>query len=286
MRQPLERAMRDAKLQPAQLDEIVLVGGASRMPLVARLISRMFGRLPLRHINPDQAIALGTCVAAGMKARDQQLEELILTDVCPYTLGTSVGRRLENGSVQSGLYAPIIHRNSPVPVSREESYWPMQDNQSLLRMDIYQGESPMVENNIRLGRLDIPLQPQASQKGQVNLRFTYDINGLLHVEATVQATGEKHQLILQQNPGLLSEEEIQQRLVALEGIKIHPRDKQENLALLARAERMYEEHVHAREALQNWIVQFRQVLNDQDDLNIREHRRLLSQALDQMESRP
>ena len=286
MRTPLERAMRDARMQPEQLGEILVVGGASRMPLVARMIARMFGRLPLRHIHPDQAIAMGACVAAGMKARDQQLEEVILTDVCPYTLGISVGRRLENGSVQNGLYAPIIQRNSPVPVSREESYWPMHDNQTLLRIDIYQGESPMVENNIHLGRLDIPLRPKVHQDGQVNLRFTYDINGLLHVEATMQTTGEKHQLVLQQNPGLLSEEEIQQRLVALGSIKVHPRSKQENLALLARAERIYEEHLDARESLQTWIVQFRHVLNGQDELTIREHRRLLSQALDQVESRP
>ncbi|MBP6751031.1 MAG: molecular chaperone HscC, partial [Xanthomonadaceae bacterium] len=90
MRTPIERAMRDAKLQPTQLDEIVLVGGASRMPLISRLVSRMFGRLPLRHINPDHAIALGATVAAGLKTRDAKLEEIILTDVCPYTLGTEV----------------------------------------------------------------------------------------------------------------------------------------------------------------------------------------------------
>src|SRR5690606_23681613 len=79
LRAPLERAMRDARLMPEQLDEIVLVGGASRMPLAARLVSRMFGRLPLRHINPDETVALGAVVASGMKARDQTLEEIILT---------------------------------------------------------------------------------------------------------------------------------------------------------------------------------------------------------------
>ena len=284
MRAPVERAMRDARLQPSQLSEIVLVGGASRMPLVARLVSRMFGRLPLRHVNPDQAIALGACIAAGLKSRDQRLEEIILTDVCPYTLGTAVSRRDGNGQVMGGLFSPIIHRNSTVPVSREETYYPLYDNQKVLNLDVYQGESPMVDRNIKLGEMMVALPPNrpASENG-VRLRFTYDINGVLQAEATVLSTGEKHELILEQNPGLLSPEEIRARLAALQDIKIHPRDKQENIAVLARAERLYEEHLQARDTVQQWIAQFRQSLETQDEHLIREHRGHFSTALDQLE---
>lgn len=285
MRAPLERAMRDARLQPEQLEEIVLVGGASRMPLVARLVSRMFGRLPLRHINPDQAIALGACIAAGLKSRDQRLDEVILTDVCPYTLGTKVSRRDEQGREQTGFFAPIIHRNSTVPVSREETFQPFRDNQAKLTLEVYQGEHPMAERNIKLGELDIPLSPQrTAAQNAVNLRFTYDVNGVLQVEATLLATQERHELVLEQNPGLLTPAEIRARLQALEGIKIHPRDKHENIALLARAERLYEEYIAARAQLQQWIAQFRNVLDTQDEQLIREHRRQLSQALDAMEA--
>jgi molecular chaperone HscC len=284
MRAPVERAMRDARLQPTQLSEVVLVGGASRMPLVARLVSRMFGRLPLRHVNPDQAIALGACVAAGLKVRDQRLEEIILTDVCPYTLGTKVSRRDGNGQVQDGLFSPIIHRNSTVPVSREEIYYPVYDHQKLLSLEVYQGESPMVERNILLGEMTIHLQPDRSAaENGVRLRFTYDINGVLQAEATVLATGERHELILEQNPGLLTPEEIRARLRALEDIKIHPRSKQENIALLARAERLYEEHLQARDLVQQWIAQFRQSLDSQDEQLIREHRGQFRDALDQLE---
>ena len=284
MRMPLERALRDARLRPDQLDEVVLVGGASRMPLVARLVSRMFGRLPLRHVNPDQAIALGACIAAGLKSRDQRLEEIILTDVCPYTLGTAVSRRDGNGQVMGGLFSPIIHRNSTVPVSREETYYPLYDNQKVLNLDVYQGESPMVDRNIKLGEMMVALPPNrpASENG-VRLRFTYDINGVLQAEATVLSTGEKHELILEQNPGLLSPEEIRARLAALQDIKIHPRDKQENIAVLARAERLYEEHLQARDTVQQWIAQFRQSLETQDEHLIREHRGHFSTALDQLE---
>ncbi len=285
MRAPLERAMRDARLQPQQLEEIVLVGGASRMPLVARLVSRMFGRLPLRHINPDQAIALGACIAAGLKSRDQRLDEVILTDVCPYTLGTKVSRRDEQGREQTGFFAPIIHRNSTVPVSREETFQPFRDNQAKLTLEVYQGEHPMAERNIKLGELDIPLSPQrTAAQNAVNLRFTYDVNGVLQVEATLLATQERHELVLEQNPGLLTPAEIRARLQALEGIKIHPRDKHENIALLARAERLDEEYIAARAQLQQWIAQFRNVLDTQDEQLIREHRRQLSQALDAMEA--
>ncbi len=284
MRAPVERAMRDASLQPAQLSEIVLVGGASRMPLVARLVSRMFGRLPLRHVNPDQAIALGACIAAGLKARDQRLEEVILTDVCPYTLGTAVSRRDAQGQILGGLFSPIIHRNSTVPVSREETYYPVYDNQSVLSLDVYQGESPMVDRNIKLGEMMVTLPPnRPASENVVRLRFTYDINGVLQAEATVLSTGEKHELILEQNPGLLSPEEIRARLAALQDIKIHPRDKQENIALLARAERLYEEYLQARDTVQQWIAQFRQSLETQDEHLIREHRGHFISALDQLE---
>ncbi|NII72943.1 molecular chaperone HscC [Dyella sp. SG562] len=285
MRAPLERAMRDARLQPNQLDEIILVGGASRMPLAARLVSRMFGRLPLRHINPDQAIALGACAAAGMKARDQRLDEVILTDVCPYTLGIAVSRRDEGGTEQDGFFAPIIHRNSTVPVSREEQFYPTRDHQREIKLRVFQGENPMVERNIKLGELDIPLPPQRStQENAVNVRFTYDVNGVLQVEAEVIATRERHELVLEQNPGVLSPEEIRARLLALESIKVHPRDKQENIAMLARAERLYEEYVQARDQLQHWIARFRSILESQDEQMIREHRRHFGEALDTLEA--
>lgn len=285
MRAPLERAMRDARLQPSQLDEIVLVGGASRMPLVARLVSRMFGRLPLRHVNPDQAIALGACVAAGLKARDQRLDEVILTDVCPYSLGTKVSRRDEKGNEQTGFFAPIIHRNSTVPVSREDIFHPVRDHQTKLSLEVYQGENPMVERNIKLGQLEIPLPPKRTMaENAVRLRFTYDINGVLQVEAELIATGQRYELVLEQNPGLLDPAEIRQRLAALQDIKIHPREKQENIAILARAERLYEEYVAARAQLQQWIAYFRSILESQDDQFIREHRRQFGEALDSMEA--
>lgn len=284
LRAPLERAMRDARLTPAQLDDIVLVGGASRMPLTARLVSRMFGRLPLRHINPDEAVAVGAAIAAGMKARDEKLEEVILTDVCPHTLGVGTSQQAANGQVTSGIFSPIIHRNSTVPVSRVERYQPLQDWQRQVEFEIFQGESPRVEHNVRLGKISVSVPARAAHENPVDIRFTYDVNGLLQVEATVVATGETHEVILEQNPGILSPAEIRERLAALAALKIHPRDQQENLSLIARAERLYEELLWARGDLQDALVRFRGALDSQDPDVIREHRTHFAAMLQHIES--
>nr|WP_295382444.1 molecular chaperone HscC [Pseudoxanthomonas sp.] len=284
LRAPLERAMRDARLTPAQLDDIVLVGGASRMPLTARLVSRMFGRLPLRHINPDEAVAVGAAIAAGMKARDEKLEEVILTDVCPHTLGVGTSQQGANGQVTSGIFSPIIHRNSTVPVSRIERYQPLQDWQRQVEFEIFQGESPRVEHNVRLGKISVGVPAKAAHENPVDIRFTYDVNGLLQVEATVVATGETHEVILEQNPGILSPAEIRERLAALTALKIHPRDQQENLSLIARAERLYEELLWARGDLQDALVRFRGALDSQDPDLIREHRTHFAAMLQHIES--
>ncbi|WP_282295676.1 molecular chaperone HscC [Stenotrophomonas sp. PS02289] len=282
MRAPIERAMRDAKLKPSDLDDIVLVGGAVRMPMVARLVTRMFGRLPLRHIHPDQAIALGATVAAGLKSRDESLEEVVLTDVCPYTLGTQVAHRVGN-QIQAGYFHPIIPRNSVVPVSREDSFYPMHDGQKQVRIDVFQGESPMVEKNIKLGEINVPLTAGQGESG-VLVRFTYDINGLLQVEVTETGSGKRHELLIEQNPGLMDDAEIRERLERLQSLKIHPREQQQNLALITRAERVYEEHVAMRSSVQEWIAHFRNTLESQDLARIEQDRKRFATALDELET--
>ncbi|MBB5874993.1 MULTISPECIES: molecular chaperone HscC [Xanthomonas] len=286
MRLPIERALRDAKLRPSELDDIVLVGGAVRMPMISRLATRMLGRLPLRHVNPDHAIALGAVVAAGLKSRDESLREVVLTDVCPYTLGTQVARQGGDGQLRSGYFHPIIPRNSVVPVSREDRFHPIHEQQTQLVIDVYQGENPMVERNIKLGELRIALDPKRPRSEQsVLTRFTYDVDGLLQVEVIEEATGKRHELILEQNPGLLDRDEIARRLQALAELKVHPRDQQQNLALLARVERVYEEYIDARQMVQRWLDQFREVLESQDLTRIERHREELAQALDELEAR-
>ena len=285
VRAPIERALRDAKLSPGDLSEVVMVGGASRMPVFTRLVARMLGRLPLRHVHPDQAIALGAAVAAGMKMRDQALEEVVMTDVCPYTLGIATAREDEHGRVSNGHFSPIIERNATVPVSRSEQFCAMQDGQREIKLEIFQGESPRVANNVLLGTLDIHLAPKMRKnQAAIEVRFTYDINGVLQVESTTLGTGEKRELILQDTPGVLSEAELRERLAALSAIKVHPREDQANLATIARIERLYEERLDQRGLLQDWLARFMAVVEGQDRVRIERERAELSQALDQLEA--
>lgn len=283
MRAPIERAVRDAKLKANELDEVILVGGASRMPMISRLVSKLFGRLPLRHINPDQTIAIGAVIAASLKVRDERLEEIILTDICPYTLGTNVCRKKSEGNYAEGYFMPIIARNSTVPISREENLYPVYDDQENITVEVYQGESPTIDKNIKLGELHVKLPNKLANNRGVTVRFTYDINGILQVETKVIETGETQQLILKQNENNLTEAEIMARLQALDELKIHPREKQENVLLLARAARLYEELIDYREMLQNWILQFEQILDKQDNELIIEARKEFSSNLDHLE---
>ena len=285
VRTPIERALRDAKLSPGDLSEVVMVGGASRMPLFTRLVTRMLGRLPLRHVHPDQAIALGAAVVGGMKMRNQALEEVVMTDVCPYTLGIATAREDEHGRVSNGHFSPIIERNATVPVSRSEEFSAMQDGQREIKLEIYQGESPRVVNNVLLGTLDIRLAPKMKKnQAAIDVRFTYDVNGVLQVESTVLGTGEKHELILQDNPGVLDQAEIRERLASLSALKVHPREDQANLATIARIERLYEERLDLRGQLQDWLARFMSILEGQDRVRIERERGELSRALDRLEA--
>ncbi|MEK4208675.1 MULTISPECIES: molecular chaperone HscC [Paenibacillus] len=241
LRQPIERTLRDASLQPSDLDGIVMIGGATKMPLIKQIISRMFGKMPYANISPDETVALGAAVQVALKQRDQALDEMILTDVCPYTLGTSVLRRGSSGQTSSGHYFPIIERNTPIPVSRVERLYTAADNQKIISVDVYQGESPRVENNLFLGEMEFQIPQAPRGEESIDVRYTYDVNGILEVEVTTVSTGQKHQMIIEQNAGAMTKKQIEARLLELRSIKIHPRERTENRLLLARGERLYEE---------------------------------------------
>lgn len=118
LRQPTERALRDASLKPQDMDAVVLIGGATRMPVIRNVVSKMFGRLPFTSINPDETVAMGAAIQAALKERNASLNEVILTDVCPYSLGVQIVRDAGNGKFEEGYFLPIIERNTPIPVSR------------------------------------------------------------------------------------------------------------------------------------------------------------------------
>lgn len=284
LRDPVERALRDANLRPAELASVVLAGGATRMPAVRRMVARMFGRFPSCDINPDEVVALGAAVQAGLKMRDAALDEVVMTDVAPYSLGISVAVEMGDGSCSSGHFDPIIERNTPVPVSRVKRYVPVRDRQKQLELQVYQGEARMARDNILLGSLTIKLPRLPCDDSMVDVRFTYDVNGLLQVEATVVHTREVHRILIEGNPGLLSDEEIATRLATLSELKIHPRDRIEHRTLMARAERLYQQlRGPQRERYGMCIGEFELALESQDMRVIEPARERFEALLNQIE---
>lgn len=286
LRTPVERALRDADLKASELDAVVLVGGASRMPMIRSLCAKMLNKMPLMKINPDEVVAMGAGVLTGIINNDANLDEIVLTDVAPYTMGTNVVNR-NNLRGEGSLYHPVIERNSPVPVSRSEILHTAGDYQSQIRVGIYQGEARLANDNIELGELmlEVPAKPAGHET--VEVRFTYDINGLLEVEAKVTSTQQQKRIVIEGNPGLMTQQEIDAALASLAGLKIHPRDKIENSTLLARGERMYEESLGDKRAyISDLIGKFEEILNRQNPQEIESARVEVNRLLDELDSTP
>lgn len=285
LRTPIERALRDSRIQTNLLSDIVLVGGATRMPLVRKLVARMFGRFPNSEQPPDHAIALGAATLAALLSGGKVFNETLMTDVCPYSLGIETSESTANGQIASGLFAPVIERNTLVPASRSKIFSPMTAQQTEIDLNVYQGEHRNVRDNILLGTLNVKIPKRAAHERSVDVRFTYDASGLLEIDVTVLATGENKSLTLVSNNASLSEDEIATIKRSFDAVKIHPRDELPNAATFARAERAYAEHTGAlREAIGNAITEFSAVLSQQDHALATRHRKQLDRWLDAIET--
>ncbi|MBC2667319.1 molecular chaperone HscC [Novosphingobium flavum] len=281
LREPVVRALRDCTFDVAELSEIVLVGGATRMPIVRKAITRMFGRFPNATVHPDHAVALGAAVQAGLLSRDAALEEIRISDVCPFTLGVDMIERDSNGHIHHGVFSPIIDRNTPVPVSRLSTYQTVQDNQRELRFNIYQGEARVVSGNIHLGVISVPVPPRPAGEITADVRFSYDSSGLLEVDVTIPQTALQRSLVIVDEADRQSEKDLAERRAALAKLKFHPREEAQNVALMARADKTYEDLIgDERQAVGHWITEFAGALESQDPRRIADARAILGQRLD------
>ena len=284
LRNPIKRALSDASIKLQDIESILLVGGATKLPLVRSFVSRLMGRFPSGQIDPDQVVAMGAAVHSALKRRNQFITEVVLTDVCPYTLGTNVSVYKPNGFYEPGHFCPIIERNSVIPISRSERLYTVHENQKAITIEILQGESRKASDNVVLGEINIEVPQGKSGQEAIDVRYTYDINGILEVDVTVVSTGHTETLILEKNPGILSEAEVAEKLAALKELKVHPRDKDENRLLLAKAERMYEESIgDARRLLSQEIINFESLLDRQDDRAIRDYAVQFAELLQEIE---
>ena len=283
LRKPIERSLRDAGVSLSDIDRIVLVGGATRSPVVRRFVEKLFGQAPSSDINPDEAVAIGAALQCGMKSRDKEIQEVVLTDVCPFTLGTEV--MVDNGMFEEpGHYLPIIERNTVIPVSRTETVYTAHENQTRITVKILQGESRMSQNNLLLGELSVPVPAGPKGKEAVDITYTYDVNSLLEVEVHVHSTNLRRKILIQGNKSRLSQEEAEKRMEALQYLKQNPRDEEPNRLVLLRGERLYEEATgQTRTAIDRAMMDFDRALKKQDRTEIERAREKLTQFLDETE---
>ena len=286
LRAPMERALRDARVDPDQLTRIILAGGASQMPSFRRLIARLFRRLPVYQVNPEEVVARGAAVRAGLAARGAGLEEMVMTDVAPFTLGieTTITHGSDVSGRVRGQFMPIIERNTVIPVSRSKIVCTIDDNQKVMALRVFQGESRLVKDNVPLGELKIKLPPGPAGKEDVDVRFTYDTSGLLEVQATTVSTGKVMTLVIEGNPGVMTPEEIAKRLTVLAKLKVHPRDDMENRAIIARAERLFEERLgDTRSRIGHSLGVLTAAIERQQPDEIDEARKALNALLDEID---
>ena len=281
-KRPIERAMSDANLSPAQIDDIVLVGGSTRLALFRSTVGRIFGRLPSTHIDPDTVVALGAAVQAALLSKNSALDDMVLTDVCPYTLGTGI---VNEDSPHQGLYfLPIIERNSTVPVSVVRRLATAADNQTELQLEIYQGENRLVKKNIFLGQLNVKIPKGPKGKEEIDVRYTYDMNGLLEVDVTVLSQNKTYSKLIQRNPGVMSEQEKVASLKKMAALKFHPRDSEVNRTLIAKGERLYEASLgDKREKIAAILSQFDAVLDRQNVNEIKKAQINVKELLDDLD---
>lgn len=284
IRRPVKRSLADAHIRLSDIDKIVLVGGATKSPVIRRFVSKLFKMLPDTNINPDEAVALGAAIQGAMKERRDSIKEVILTDVCPFTLGTEVVREWENHQFENGVFCPIIDRNTVIPASRTERLYTVRDNQSKIRVNVLQGESRFAANNLSLGELLIDIPPAKAGEESVDVTYTYDINSILEVEVKVISTQKVMKKVFLGQDVDMTPEEIEERLKTLSYLKIHPRDREENKYLLLRAERIYEESLgEDRHYVESAIRKFEKVLNTYDKGLIEEAKEEFKKFLEMMD---
>lgn len=283
MEQVVARALTDSGRALEEIDHLVLVGGSCKMPLVSSFLTHILGKTPVRLGSPDTVVAQGAGVYSGIKARDGDIQDVMMTDVCPFTLGIAV-RSGENDPFTH--MSPMIERNSILPSSKVGTYVTLHDNQKAIDVQIFQGESYYTADNLRLGKLSIDVPPAPKGEEGIDVRFSYDINGILEVEVEHKKTGAKKRAVIVGERNRMSQEEIDERLAVLSALKIHPLDKEENRLVLARGERLFAESLgSARRAVSSRLNALVEALSSQDERRIRRVRARVSRFFDHLEDR-
>ncbi len=237
---PIEQALKDAKVSKNEIDEVILVGGSTRVPAVKNIVKDILGKEPNQSVNPDEVVALGAAVQAGVLTGD--VDDIVLLDVTPLSLGVET---------KGGVFTKLIDRNTTVPVRKSETFTTAESNQTGVEVHVLQGERSMANDNKSLGRFKLDgIPPMPAGMPQVEITYDIDANGVLHVTAKEKSTGKEANITIQ-NTTTLGEDEVE-RMV---------QDAQRN----ADADRRAKEMAEARNGLDTLRSQAQQIVNENEN---------------------
>ena len=256
--EPVKTALQDAGLSPDKIDDVILVGGQTRMPLVQQYVADFFGKEPRKDVNPDEAVAVGAAIQGAVLSGD--VKDVLLLDVTPLTLGIET---------MGGVATPLIEKNTTIPTKKSQVFSTAEDNQTAVTIHVVQGERKQASQNKSLGRFDLADIPPA-QRGMPQIEVTFDIdaNGILNVSAKDKATGKQQSIIIKASSGL-SDDEIEKMV----------KDAEAN----AETDRKFEELVTARNTLEGLIHATRKTLQEAGDKATADEKSKIEAALTEAE---
>lgn len=279
IRRVIGHALKDGDIAASEIQDIVMVGGSAKMPLIQSYVRHLFKKTPQIALDCDLKVARGVGLVSGVKTRQAEIRDYILADICPFSLGTSIVNREELGNSYMSV---IISRNTPLPCSRTCEYHTVIDYVTEMNFDIRQGEHPYAKENVLLGELKIRIPRAKAGQEKVALQFTYDINGILIVKARVLSTGEEKQIVLSKR---VAGKELEKKVKELSALMVQPKDKPENKELMARLKKLYEEEgPEERKYVEQMIRTFEKLLARQNEHKIEKFRRETQDFLEKRKS--
>ena len=254
----VEDLVKDSGLSLAEIDEVILVGGQTRMPMVQAAVSEFFGKEPRKDVNPDEAVAMGAAIQGAVLSGD--VTDVLLLDVTPLTLGIET---------MGGVATPVIDKNTTIPTKKSQVFSTADDNQSAVTIHVVQGERKQASTNKSLGRFDLSDIPSAP-RGQPQIEVTFDIdaNGILHVNAKDKATGKEQSIVIKASSGL-SDEEIEQMV----------KDAEAN----AEADKKFEEMIQVRNTADGMVHATKKTLEEAGDKATEEEKTAIEVAVTEVE---
>ena len=267
------QALEDAKVSPADIDEVILVGGQTRMPLVQQMVKEFFGKEPHKGINPDEVVAIGAAIQAGILAGEYKDKDIVLLDVTPLSLGVET---------LGGVFDVVIPRNTTIPTRKSKIYTTAEDNQTSVLIKVYQGERPIASENRLLGQFELTGIPPAPRGvPQIEVTFDLDADGILHVRAVDKGTNKEASIKIHARTGL-TEEEIERMVKEAEAHAEEDKKRKELIDLRNQADafaysvekslKEFGDKIAAdkKSQVENAIKSLREVLNQDDAGKIRQ----------------